>query len=388
MIFLHLIEYVILTYSIIVVGYTFLFMIFGYTYKKKYISNTHHPLHKIAVFIPAYKEDGVIIKVVNKNLEVDYPPELFDIIVIADSFKEETLMQLKETKVIVHEVSFEKSTKAKAINHALASFKGYSHCVILDADNVMEPNFLNYLSIGFQNGMQVIQGRRCAKNNNTSYSILDGINEEISNFIYRKGAQAIGLSGPLTGSGMGFDYQLLAKVMKTVSHVGEDKELQLKLTQQGYIINYIDEAKVYDEKVDSRQVFQSQRKRWLSVHFYFLRKYFFKGFVEAFKGNKHFFNMSVLIQLHLPRLFNVGIFGLMFLLSLIFINYLALSPLIWAGLLVAFIMSLFLAVPKMYFNKHLFFAILRIPGVFITMLLILFKMKESKKGFIHTPHNQ
>ncbi len=388
MIFLHLVEYVILTYSIIVVGYTFLFMVFGYTYKKKKVASTFNASHKIAVFIPAYKEDGVIVTVVNKNLEVDYPSELYDIIVIADSFKAETLTRLKATKAIVHEVSFDKSTKAKAINHALAHFKGYSHCVILDADNVMEPDFLKYLSFGFAQGMQVIQGRRCAKNNNTSYSILDGINEEISNHIYRKGAQAINLSGPLTGSGMGFDYQLLEKVMKTVSHVGEDKELQLKLTQQGYILNYIDEAKVYDEKVDSRQIFQSQRKRWLSVHFYFLKKYFFKGFAEAFKGNKHFFNMSVLIQLHLPRLFNVGIFGIMILLSFFFSIYMAVSYFIWAGLFVTFILSLFLAVPKKYFNKHLFFAILRIPGVFFTMVLILFKMKESKKGFIHTPHNQ
>lgn len=388
MIILHSIEYVILTYSIIVVGYTFLFMVFGYTYKKKSLPGNFIPQHKIAVFIPAYSEDNVIVNVVKKNLQVDYPAELFDIIVIADSFKEETLNNLRATRAIVHEVSFEKSTKAKAINNAVAHFKGYSHCVILDADNVMEADFLKYLSFGFLNNMQVIQGRRCAKNNNTSYSILDGINEEISNFIYRKGAQAIGLSGPLTGSGMGFEYQLLEKEMTKVSHVGEDKELQLKLTQQGYVINYLDEAKVYDEKVDSRQVFQSQRKRWLSVHFYFLRKYFFKGFAEAIKGNKHFFNMSVLIQLHLPRLFNVGIFGLMFLVSLIFIDYMTLSPIIWIGLFVTFIMSLFLAVPKKYFNKHLFYAILRIPGVFFTMLLILFKMKESKKGFIHTPHNQ
>jgi cellulose synthase/poly-beta-1,6-N-acetylglucosamine synthase-like glycosyltransferase len=363
-------------------------MIFGYTYKRKKLPKAFVPIHKIAVFIPAYREDNVIISVVNKNFEVDYPPELYDIIVIADSFKEETLTKLRSTKAIIHEVSFEKSTKAKAINSALSYFKGYSHCLILDADNVMEPDCLKYLSFGFQNGMQVIQGRRCAKNNNTSYSILDGINEEISNFIYRRGAQSIGLSGPLTGSGMGFEYTLLERVMKTVSHVGEDKELQLKLTQQGEIIHYIDEAKVYDEKVDSKQVFQSQRKRWLSVHFYFLRKYFFTGFAEAFKGNKHFFNMSVLIQLHLPRLFNVGIFGLMCLLSFIFINHMALSPLVWAGLFLTFILSLFLAVPKKYFNKHLFYAILRIPGVFFTMLLILFKMKESKKGFIHTPHNQ
>ncbi|SMG41926.1 Glycosyltransferase, catalytic subunit of cellulose synthase and poly-beta-1,6-N-acetylglucosamine synthase [Marivirga sericea] len=388
MIFLHSIEFVILTYSIIIVCYTFFFMLLGYAYKKKYLPERFDPQQKIAVFIPAYKEDGIIVNVVRKNLEVHYPSHLYDLIVIADSFKAETLRELRQTDAIVHEVSFEKSTKAQAINNAIAHFEGYSHCVILDADNVMDPDFLNHLSFGFDNGMKIVQGRRCAKNSNSSYSILDGINEEISNFIYRRGAESIGLSGPLTGSGMGFDYKVLEEVMKTVSHVGEDKELQLKLTQQRYIINYIDEAIVFDEKVGSREVFQSQRKRWLSVHFYFLRKYFFKGFAEGFRGNKHFFNMSVLIQLHLPRLFNVGIFGLFFLLSLLLPKYMLISPLIWGGLLVTFILSLFLSVPKKYFNKHLFYAILRIPIVFFTMLLILFKMKESKKGFIHTPHKQ
>ncbi|MDZ7845884.1 MAG: glycosyltransferase [Owenweeksia sp.] len=72
-----------------------------------------------AVLIPGYKEDAVIEEVAADAISQGYPNDLYDVIVVADSFKQETLERLEKLPVRVVEVSFEKSTKAKALNKAM-----------------------------------------------------------------------------------------------------------------------------------------------------------------------------------------------------------------------------------------------------------------------------
>ena len=76
-------------------------------------------IRKIAVLIPGYKEDNVIVDVAQKALIQDYPKEAFEIIIIADSFSTNTVEQLKQLPLRVVEVNFEVSTKAKALNKAM-----------------------------------------------------------------------------------------------------------------------------------------------------------------------------------------------------------------------------------------------------------------------------
>ena len=95
-------------------------------------------LKKMAVLIPGYKEDAVILDVARKALQQDYPPSLYDVVVIADSFQKDTLERLSHLPIKVIEVSFEKSTKSKALNKAMANLSdSYDVAVVLDADNIM-----------------------------------------------------------------------------------------------------------------------------------------------------------------------------------------------------------------------------------------------------------
>src|ERR1700760_1527376 len=49
---------------------------------------------RIAILVPAYKEDGIIVSTARSHLELDYPRELYDVYILADSFQETTLEQL------------------------------------------------------------------------------------------------------------------------------------------------------------------------------------------------------------------------------------------------------------------------------------------------------
>jgi len=183
---------------------------------------------------------------------------------------------LKTLPIKVLEVKFDISTKSKALNSAMERIiAGYDIAVILDADNLMAPDFLSKINASFGNGFIAVQGHRTAKNLNTSLAVLDAVSEEINNHIFRKGHRVLGFSSAIIGSGMAFKYDFFKALMSTVTAIGGfDKEIELKLLKEGNTIEYLDDAFVYDEKVQKAEVFSNQRRRWLSAQLIYFRRDF------------------------------------------------------------------------------------------------------------------
>ncbi|RLD44721.1 MAG: glycosyltransferase family 2 protein, partial [Bacteroidetes bacterium] len=123
--------------------YLLLFAVSSFFYKNN-SKVDESVLRKFLILIPAYKEDKVIINTTTEALKQNYPSNLYDIYVIADSFDTDTLKVLNEKEGInCIEVSFEHSTKARSINKALDIITDeYDGVIILDADNIMEANFI------------------------------------------------------------------------------------------------------------------------------------------------------------------------------------------------------------------------------------------------------
>ena len=227
---LHIIEYSIFIYLGLSAIYILIFAFAGKLLpdRKTVLKKPARP-RKYAVLIPGYKEDNVICEVAMESLKQDYPKDFFDVVIIADSFLPETIEKLKLLPIKLIEVVFDKSTKSKALNKAMDILgDNYDVALILDADNIMENDFISKINTAFDNGFQIVQGHRIAKNTNTSFAILDAISEELNNHIFRKGHRALGLSSALIGSGMAFDYLLFKKRMSEINAVGGfDKELEL-----------------------------------------------------------------------------------------------------------------------------------------------------------------
>src|SRR5690625_4875867 len=138
MILLHLILYIVMAYLVGNVLYLLLFGIAGlFRRQPEYLPVS--PKKRFIILIPAYKEDGVILDTVKHAVEQDYKEDCFDVMVIADQLQEETLKSLAQLPVKVLEVSFEKSTKAKAIKAAITRLpeEVYDLVMILDADNLL-----------------------------------------------------------------------------------------------------------------------------------------------------------------------------------------------------------------------------------------------------------
>ncbi|MEG1543738.1 MAG: glycosyltransferase family 2 protein, partial [Tannerellaceae bacterium] len=186
----------------------------------------------MVILIPAYKEDRVIQECVNSCINQSYPHTYFDVVVISDQMKAETLQSLFLLPVRVIQVKFENSTKAKALNFAMGQIEDpYDIALVLDADNTIAPDFLTQVNNQFAvPGVQIVQAHRTAKNLNTNLALLDAVSEEINNSIFRQGHVNLGLSAALIGSGMAFSYGLFKEVMGTINAIGGfDRALELVL---------------------------------------------------------------------------------------------------------------------------------------------------------------
>ena len=393
--FLHAVEILFLAYFGFAAIYIFTFALAG---RIGYRINAQKAegFKKVAVLIPGYKEDAVIVDVAKDTLKQDYPKEKYDVIIIADSFKEETLTELRQLPIRLIEVSFEKSTKSKALNRAMDVIGDeYEIALILDADNVMAKDFLIRINNSFGRGFLTVQGHRVAKNLNTNMAILDAISEEVNNHIYRLGHRALGFSSALIGSGMAFDYAFFKQTMKEVNAVGGfDKELELRLLKDRKKIDYLEDAIVYDEKVQNTEVFQNQRKRWLSAQFVYFGRYFIPGIKDLFlKGNLDFMD-KVYQMVQPPRILQLGIATLIALfwlvVDLIPWTYLQTNTWfeswVWFGVFGFTFLAFILSIPKKFYNKATLKAVIALPGSFFIMLLSLFKLKGANKKFIHTQH--
>ncbi|MEO1053263.1 MAG: glycosyltransferase family 2 protein [Bacteroidota bacterium] len=386
------VETLLLIYFSIPVFYTLVFALAGNMRRqnsyaeKANADSSEDKVNKIAVFVPAYKEDAIICHTASKLLASNYPKDRFDVVVIADSLKAETLESLSELDIKLFKVDFEKSTKTKSLNYAFSRLNDhYDIAIICDADNIFIPDFLSKINLTYNKGYQAIQGQRIAKNLNTSYAILDAASEMINNHIFRKGANAVGISSSVIGSGMAFNYDMIKDILSQVEAVGGfDKVMQLQLIEKGHKIHYLPDALAFDEKIENQDAFKKQRRRWLSSQFIYLKKFFPKGIKMLLKGNLDYFIIAVFYSLFPPRLLLLGMLFILTVISIIF----GVAPLVWAGLTATYMLSMAISLPAKFYNKRLLIAVLSIPKAFLNMVLIMFKLKGADKQFIHTTHTK
>lgn len=394
-ILLLIIEYTLFVYLLIATLYIFIYSVAGLFYRQKQKDNVFK-VRKFAVLIPGYKEDTVIVHVAKEATLQDYPKDKFEVIVIADTFKKETLYALRKLPVRVVEVVFEVSKKSKALNKCMEIIgDNYDVAFILDADNIMKKDVLTKINAAFDRGFDAVQGHRTAKNLNAAFAILDALSEEINNHIFRKGHRVLGISSALIGSGMGLDYALFKKTMATIDSVGEDKEVELKIIKKGYTIEYVHDAIIYDEKTQESGNFVNQRRRWIAAQLGYFRSNFLDGILALItKGNYDYFD-KVMQMIQPPRIL---LSGILFFLSLLYgiihflpypwlQQYFAPGFYWWLGLFVGTALALLFAIPVKFYNKQTFLALLSLPKGFVLMFLSLLKVRGASKQFLHTEHS-
>jgi cellulose synthase/poly-beta-1,6-N-acetylglucosamine synthase-like glycosyltransferase len=395
---LHIVEIVLWIIMAASVAYVVFFAIISLFYEKDDFATTHTSVlnyreRRFLILYPAYHEDSVIINSVDKFLYQDYPTDKFRLVVISDHMTDETNTLLKTFPITLLTPVFEKSSKAKAMQYAINYIeekidsheeRSFDNLVVLDADNVVQHDFLHKLNILCNAGYEAIQCHRCAKNSNNDVAMLDGASEEINNTIFRKAHNRLGLSSALIGSGMCFDYKLFKKNVFQLSTAGEDREMEALLLKQKVFIKYAAEIHVFDEKVSNQDNFQRQRMRWMTAQVQSLLRQLPQIPSAFLHGNLNFIDKTIQ-QALIPRSILIVLLAAISVLMTIVVPE-------WCGkwwfLLIILALSLYIALPEQLRSRSLFGKVLAIPGLVLRMLKNLLHMDHKNTDFLHTTHDK
>ena len=383
--YIHILDLLLWAFMTISVAYITFYALVSLFSRKgiKTVDVPESPESTFLVLFPAYSEDRVIVGSVKKFLFQNYPQDKYHVAVISDHQQESTERLLSGLPVTLLRPVFDKSSKAKALQYAISEVSGqYDYVVVLDADNIVETDFLHRLNILLKEGYKAVQCHRCAKNSDSSVSVLDGVSEEINNTLFRKAHNLIGLSSALIGSGMCFDYSWFSSHVTKLTTAGEDRELEVFLLREGIYIKYADDILVFDEKVSNADNFQRQRQRWMSAQvncFLSMLRHLPEAVIRL---NINYIDKTIQ-QMLIPRS--------MLLLFLLFMSLVmsAAAPwwsIKWWSLLVLTGLSLFLAIPARLRTKSVFSKVGTLLRLSIKMARNVRHIDHKNEDFIHTDH--
>lgn len=336
---------------------------------------------RFLILIPAYKESEILLTTIDAIKKLNYPKTNFKVIVLADECDKKSL-QLIQNDVEVVKLELSNHSKVESLKHGIKYIDDFDYVIILDADNLVHPDFLIEINKTINEENKVIQGIRLPKN-------LDNINEKIdalSDFIYNQLDRIIpaslGLTGTLSGSGFAIKSEFFSEFINSIqTYGGYDKLLQSKLVLKGIKVVINSAAIVFDEKVSSSEVFTKQRSRWYYYHFYNSIKFGFKLLISGIlKLNFDQIHLGIK-TLRLPL-------GLMFLLCLILI-IVGFFIDVYSSMVLFLISSIFVMIILSILRKEniLSFRLLKlIPVILINQFKSFLHLFDAKNSSIKTEH--
>jgi 1,2-diacylglycerol 3-beta-glucosyltransferase len=215
--------------------------------------------------VPAHNESAGIASTVQSLLGVDYPRNLFDVLVVADNCEDDTAERARaQGAVVLERQNKELRGKGYALLLAFSSLPAHVDAVVvIDADTLVSPNILRAFAARREAGALAIQADYAVRNPNAAWRTrLIAIAFGAFHIVRSRARERLGLSCGLRGNGMCFSAQLLTQVPHEAFSIVEDVEYGLRLGEAGYRVHYADEAHVYGEMVSSAAAASSQRRRW------------------------------------------------------------------------------------------------------------------------------
>ena len=333
--------------------------------------------NRFIILIPSYRSGKSVEMTVNSILGQTYPQRLFDVTVIADHEDEITMFHLAQQPVTLLTPTYDKSTRTKSLQLAinnLPQFKIYDAVIILDAGDVVEPEFLEQMNDAYESaGTKAIQAHKVSFNRDTVSARLSAIFEEINNSIFRRGHITIGLSAAMSSSGMVFNFEWFKQQILAAKINWADKELEALLLRHHIYVDYFDDIMVYGEKVRQAEEFNRQHRNWIITQWWAILRnlrYLPQAIIQ-----KHYDLIDKLLQwMILPRIVMMVI--ILFMCVITPLIYFTMAIKWWA--LFAIVLFVFaMATPNYLVDEKWDSTFFKIP--FVLMSSILHKFKFGRK---------
>jgi 1,2-diacylglycerol 3-beta-glucosyltransferase len=225
------------------------------------------PRARFAIVVPAHDEAAGIADTVKSLLSLDYPPESFEVIVVADNCTDDTAARAASAgATVMSRVDHERRGKGFALAHAFEKIVADGRAdavVVIDADTVVSPNLLRAFDARIAAGAGAVQADYAVRNPDAGWRTrLMAIALGMFHVVRSTGRENLGVSCGLRGNGMCFTTELLGEVPHDAFSIVEDVEYGIRIGERGHRVHYAGEAHVYGEMVSSEKASRSQRERW------------------------------------------------------------------------------------------------------------------------------
>ena len=261
----------------------FFYLIYG-TFRKFKLPNKEFKLHKIGIVISARNESKVIGNLIKSIQANDYPKELYNIFVIADNCTDNTADICRELGCIVFERNdLEKIGKGYALNflfNRLHNEKQFAPIVpeayiVLDADNIIKPNFITEMNKVYDSGYEMVTSYRNTKNFGKNW-ITAGYGYWFLHEAKHLNNSRMALNSSCAISGTGF--LISTDIVKEYDNwsfftLTEDIQCSTEYAMTKRKIGYSGDAELFDEQPETLRQSWRQRERWA------------KGFYQVFGKN-------------------------------------------------------------------------------------------------------
>lgn len=258
----------------------YMFIAFKEKRKQRQVNHNQHK-NRFAVLIAARNEEVVIGQLIKSIKKQNYPKELVDIFVVADNCTDKTAMIAEREGAIVRErFNKEQVGKGYALDFMIKfieneyAHKQYDGYLVLDADNLLDKNYIAEMNKTFNEGYRVITSYRNSKNFDHNW-ISAGYGLWFLHEAEYLNLPRMTLKNSCAISGTGF--LVKAEIFKEnggwIHHLlTEDIEFSVSQIIKGEKIGYCRNAVLYDEQPVTFKQSWHQRLRWA------------KGFYQVFSN--------------------------------------------------------------------------------------------------------
>ncbi|SFB20747.1 MULTISPECIES: glycosyltransferase [unclassified Bacillus (in: firmicutes)] len=297
---------------------------FNFQKTEKLWSKTKMIFPKVSVLIPAHNEEVVIEDTIKAMINLKYPLDKLEVIIINDNSSDLTgeiaasyAAQYPFLKVVNTTPEYAGKGKSSALNYGLQKSKG-DIIVVYDADNTPEPEAVYYLVLGLQNdpkaGAMVGKFRvsNAAKNILTRF-----INVETITFQWL--AQAGRWHWFNLATIPGTNFAIRRSILEELGGwddkaLSEDTELSIRVYNLGYYIRFFPAAITWEQEPETWGVWWKQRTRWARGNQYVITKYLFNFF--SLKNKKVILDLFYFLFTYMLFLWGVMVSNILFIMNL------------------------------------------------------------------------
>ena len=283
--------------------YQFIYIPIAWLPRKK--EELQAPMHRFAVLIAARNEEAVIGKLIDSIKAQSYPGRLVKIFVAADNCTDETAEVARCHGAEVYErYDIAQRGKGYALDFLLREIKLRGHSrfdgyIVLDADNVLDRDFILHMNETFSAGHDIVTCYRSSKNYGDNWISAGYALWFLRESRYLNGARSrLGSSCGVSGTGFLFSQAVLdAQGGGWPFHLlTEDIEFTIDNVTRGMKVGYCPDAIAYDEQPISFRQSWAQRLRWSRGYLQVFKKYGRALVSGIFRGSFSCYDMAMSIM--------------------------------------------------------------------------------------------